>query len=346
MSIAAGEKRIRSHVKTAFVTGASGFVGAHVVRDLLDHGWNVRALLRGSPVPALAGLDVEQVAGDLFAPNLGAAMRGCDAVFHVAALYSLWRRDRAEVMRTNVEGTRNLLRAARAAGVPRFVHTSSVAAIGVRAGGIADEAYQSPYDKLVGVYKKSKFLGEQAARAAAAAGQDVVIVNPSTPVGPGDIKPTPTGEIVLRFARGAMPAYVDTGLNLIDVRDCAAGHRLAYERGVTGERYILGNQNLGLRDIFARLARITGRPVPRMRVPRAVPLAYAVIGEYILAPLGRAPDVSVESVRMARGQMYYDGRKAVRDLGLPQSDITVALADAVQWFFEHGYLESPRKDPR
>jgi dihydroflavonol-4-reductase len=331
---------------TAFVTGASGFVGANLVRDLLAHGWHVRALLRSSDVPALAGLDVERVGGDLFAPHLAAAMRGCDAVFHVAALYSLWRRDRAEVMRTNVEGTRSLLEAARQAGVPRVVHTSSVAAIGVRAGGIADEAYQSPCEKLVGVYKKSKFLGEQVARGAAAAGQDVVIVNPSTPVGPWDAKPTPTGDIVLRFARGAMPAYVDTGLNLIDVRDCAAGHRLAYERGVAGERYILGNQNLGLRDIFVRLAQITGRPVPRLRVPRAVPLAYAAIGEYVLAPLGRAPDVSVESVRMAKGQMYYTARKAVRDLGLPQSDVTLALADAVHWFLEHGYLESPRKDPR
>jgi hopanoid-associated sugar epimerase len=332
-------------MRTAFVTGASGFVGAHVVRDLLNHGWNVRALLRGSRVPALAGLDVEPVTGDLFAPNLGPAMRGCDAVFHVAALYSLWRRDRVEVMRTNVEGTCNLLRAARAAGVPRFIHTSSVAAIGVRVGGIADEAYQSPYDKLVGVYKKSKFLGEQAARAAAA-GQDVVIVNPSTPVGPGDVKPTPTGEIVVRFARGAMPAYVDTGLNLIDVRDCAAGHRLAYERGLRGERYILGNENLGLRDIFARLAKITQRRVPRWRIPLAIPLVYAAIGEYALGPLGRSPDVALESVRMAKGQMYYDARKAVTELGLPQGDVTVALADAVEWFLQRGYLDSPRKDHR
>ncbi len=166
--------------------------------------------------------------------------------------------------------------------MPRVVHTSSVAAIGVRHGGVADETYQSPYAKLVGVYKKSKFLGERVAREAAAAGQDVVIVNPSTPIGPWDVKPTPTGEIVLRFARGAMPAYVDTGLNLIDVRDCAAGHRLAYERGVAGERYILGNLNLALREIFVRLAKITQRSVPRFRVPQAVPLAYAAVGEYML----------------------------------------------------------------
>jgi dihydroflavonol-4-reductase len=333
-------------MKTAFVTGAAGFVGSNVVRDLLANGWRVRALLRRPDPPALAGLDLEPVAGDLFRPDLAAAMRGCDAVFHVAALYSLWRRDRAEVMRTNVEGTRNILRAAAAAGVARVVHTSSVAAIGVRRGAIADERYQSPYERLVGVYKKSKYLGEQVAREAAAAGQDVVIVNPSTPVGPWDVKPTPTGEIVVRFARGAMPAYVDTGLNLIDVRDCAAGHRLAYERGLRGERYILGNENLGLRDIFARLAKITQRRVPRWRIPLAIPLVYAAIGEYALGPLGRSPDVALESVRMAKGQMYYDARKAVTELGLPQGDVTVALADAVEWFLQRGYLDSPRKDHR
>ncbi len=328
------------------MTGAAGFVGANVVRDLLANGWHVRVLLRTPDAPALAGLPVERFTGDVFAPDLESAMRGCDAVFHVAALYSLWRRDRDAVLRTNVEGTRNVLRAAREAGVPRVVHTSSVAAIGVKAGGAADEGYQSPVGQLVGVYKKSKFLGEQVAREAAASGQDVVIVNPSTPVGPWDTKPTPTGEIVLRFARGAMPAYVDTGLNLIDVRDCAAGHRLAYERGRTGERYILGNVNLALRDILDRLAVITKRPAPRYRIPMALPLVYAAIGEYALAPFGRAPDVALESVRMAKGQMYYDARKAVRDLGLPQHDVTVALADAVQWFLEHGYLDSPRKDHR
>lgn len=333
-------------MKTAFVTGAAGFVGSNIVRDLLAHDWRVRVLLRSAEPPALAGLTVDCVAGDLFTPDLAAAMRGSDAVFHVAARYSLWRRDRADVLRTNVEGTRNVLRAAREAGVPRVVHTSSVAAIGVRMGASADETYQSPYAKLVGSYKKSKFLAEGLAREAAAAGQDVVIVNPSTPIGPWDVKPTPTGEIVLRFARGAMPAYVETGLNLIDVRDCAAGHRLAYERGRSGERYILGNENLGLRDIFVRLAKITRRQVPRFRVPAAIPLAYAAIGEYVLAHLGRPPDVALESVRMAQGRMYYDARKAVRDLGLPQSDVTVALADAVQWFLEHGYLDSARKDQR
>jgi dihydroflavonol-4-reductase len=333
-------------MKTAFLTGGAGFVGANVARDLLAHGWRVRALVRTPDPLALRGLDVEQHAGDLFAPELEDLMAGCDAVFHVAALYSLWRRDREALYRTNVEGTRTVLRAARAAGVPRVVYTSSVAAIGVKHGASADETYQSPPVKLIGEYKKSKYFAEQVAREAAQSGQDVVIVNPSTPVGPWDVKPTPTGEIILRFARGAMPAYTETGLNLIDVRDVAAGHRLAYERGVTGERYILGNRDMCLKEIFMALAPVTGRPVPKVKVPHLVPWAYAAIGEFVLGPLGRSPDVSLESVRMARGHMFYDPRKAVRDLGLPQSDVTVALSSAVQWFLEHGYLDPSRKDPR
>jgi dihydroflavonol-4-reductase len=325
-------------VPTAFVTGASGFVGANVVRALLQRGWQVRALVRGD-APSLDGLAVERVHGDLFFPGLRDAMRGSDAVFHLAATYSLWHRDRAVMMHANVAGTRSVLAAARAAGVPRTVHTSSVAAIGVRAGGVpAGETYQSPYDELVGAYKRSKFLAEAEARSAFAAGQDVVIVNPSTPVGPWDAKPTPTGEIVLRFLRGRMPAYVDTGLNLIDVRDVAAGHVAAYERGVAGERYILGNENLTLRAVLERLARIAGRPAPRLRLPRIVPLAYAGLGEFVLARVGIAPDVSFESVRMAKQRMFYDSTKAVRELGLPQNSVTAALTDAVGWFTAHGYL--------
>jgi len=236
----------------AFVTGASGFVGANLVRALLARGWQVRALVRDLS-PSLTGLDVELVRGDLFAPELPAAMRGCDALFHLAATYSLWRRDRADVLHANVEGTRSALAAARSAGVPRTVHTSSVAAIGVRPGGHpTDESYQSPPERLIGTYKRSKYLAEAEARRAFEAGQDVVIVNPTTPVGPWDAKPTPTGEIVVRFLNGRMPAYVDTGLNLIDVRDVAAGHILAYERGAAGERYILGHENLTLRAMLER----------------------------------------------------------------------------------------------
>jgi dihydroflavonol-4-reductase len=329
-------------VPTAFVTGASGFVGANLVRALLERGWRVRALLRGD-APSLAGLDVEPVAGDLFAPGLADAMRGCDAVFHVAATYSLWRRDREMLARANVEGTRNVLAAARAAGVPRTVHTSSVAAIGVRADGRpADETYQSPPERLIGAYKRSKYFAELEAQRAFATGQDVVIVNPTTPVGPWDAKPTPTGEIVVRFLNRRMPAYVDTGLNVVDVRDVAAGHVLAYERGRAGERYILGNEDVTLRALLDRLAELTGLPAPRLRLPRAIPLAYAALGELVLARLGVTPDVALDSVRMAKQRMFYATEKATAELGVPRSPVDTALADAVAWFRGNGYITDGR----
>jgi dihydroflavonol-4-reductase len=321
-------------MRTAFVTGASGFIGANLVRALLDAGWRVRALVRGA-APTLDGLAIERVRGDLFTPALAEAMEGCDAVFHLAATYSLWRRDRREVFRANVDGTRAVLGAARAARVPRVVHTSSVAAIGVRRDGAADETYQSPPETLVGAYKRSKYYGEAAARRAVDEGQDVVIVNPTTPVGPWDAKPTPTGEIIVRVMAGRMPAYVDTGLNLVDVRDVAAAHLLAYERGKAGERYILGKEDLSLQTLLERLAAIVGRRPPRVRLPHLVPLLYAALGEYVLAPLGVPADVPVESVRMARQRMYYDASKAVRELGMPQHSVTQALADAVTWFEDH-----------
>lgn len=325
---------------TAFVTGASGFVGANLVRELLARDWSVRALVRAA-APSLDGLAVERVAGDLFSPHLTAAMQGCDAVFHVAAFYSLWRRDRAEVMRVNVEGTRLVLNAARRAGVPRVVHTSSVAAIGVRADGEpANENYQSPPDDLIGAYKRSKYEAECTVARAVAGGQDVVIVNPTTPVGPWDAKPTPTGEIVVRFCTGRMPAYMDTGLNIVDVRDVAAGHIAAFERGSTGERYILGNENMTLRGLLECLAAITGRPAPTVRLPPLVGLAYAAAGEFILGPLGFRPDVPLEGVRMAQQRMYYDAAKATAVLGLRPAPVTRALSDAVTWFQEHGYLDA------
>jgi len=312
-------------------------VGTHLVRALRERGWQVRALVRGA-APSLAGFDVTLVAGDLFAPGLADAMQGADAVFHVAATYSLWRRDRAEVLRANVEGTRAVLDAARTARVPRVVHTSSVAAIGVRGDGLpADEEYQSPPSALIGTYKRSKYLAERAARLAFERGQDVVIVNPTTPVGPGDARPTPTGEIVLRFLTGRMPAYVDTGLNLVDVRDVATAHVAAYERGRAGERYIVGAENLTLRAILDRLAGITGRPAPGVRLPRILPLAYAALGEFLLAPAGLRADVPYDGVRMAKEQMFYTNAKAVRELGLTFGSVTTALADAVSWYQEHGY---------
>jgi dihydroflavonol-4-reductase len=311
------------------------------VRELLARGWRVRALVRGE-APTLDGLELERVTGDLFAPHLAEAMDGCDAVFHLAATYSLWRKDRDAVMRANVDGTRSVLAAAKRAGVPRVVHTSSVAAIGVRDAAYGaytpDETYQSPPEKLVGAYKKSKYWAEQEVARAVAGGQDVVIVNPTTPVGPYDAKPTPTGDIIVRFCTGRMPAYVDTGLNLVDVRDVAEGHIAAFERGETGERYILGNENLTLRAMLERLSTIAGRPAPKVRLPGAIPLAYAAFGEYVLAPLGVRPDVPLEAVRMSKQRMYYDVSKGVRQLALARRPVTNALSDAVTWFRANNYL--------
>ena len=327
-----------------FVTGGTGFVGANLMRLLLERGDRVRALVRlQSPRQNLQGLDVEIVPGDLTDPDLKALMQGCDGVFHVAAHYSLWRRDRPAVYRSNVLGTRNVLAAARAAGVARVVYTSSVAAIGTGAHGQAvDETHQSPVDDLVGFYKQSKYWAEQEAHQAVQAGQDVVIVNPAAPIGPWDVKPTPTGEIILRFLRRQMPAYVDTGLNFIDVRDVALGHLLAMEKGKTGDRYILGHENLSLKALLQLLATITGLSAPQRTIPLWLHLGLAWVDERILAPLGKSPTLAIDSVRMAQHTMYYDGAKAVRELGLPQTAIATALKDAVDWFITNRYAASNR----
>ncbi|MBE9118277.1 NAD-dependent epimerase/dehydratase family protein [Lusitaniella coriacea LEGE 07157] len=318
----------------AFLTGGTGFIGANVARSLLNAGYEVRALVRPqSSWENLQGLEVEIVRGDLNDPELHRSLKGCRVLFHVAAHYSLWQADRAVLHQSNVLGTRNILAAARKARIERTVYTSSVAAIGVGEGGkVVDETYQSPPEKLVGYYKKSKYFAEQEALNAARLGQDVVIVNPSTPIGPWDIKPTPTGDIILRFLRRQMPAYVNTGLNFVDVRDVAQGHLLALEKGKTRDRYILGNQNLTLKALLDKLARITGLPAPRTTVPICLPLAVAWIDECLLAPLGKTPSVPLDGVRMSQHPMYYDAAKAVGELGLPQSEIDVALKDATNWF--------------
>lgn len=326
----------------AFVTGATGFVGGNLVRALLADGIQVRALVRpGSDQRNLAGLPVELVYGDLASQmSLTEQVAGCEVIFHVAAHYSLWRRDAAAIYRANVTGTENLLAAARKAGTKRFIHTSSVAAIGVPLPGtLGTEATQTTLAELVSDYKKSKYLAEQAALKAAREGLDVVIVNPSTPIGAYDVKPTPTGEIVLRFLQDRMPAYVHTGLNVIDVEDVARGHLLAWQKGRTGERYVLGNQNLTLKEMLQRLAAITGKPAPRFAVPHFLPLAVAFVDELILARYcGKIPQVSFDSVQMSRKSMYYDAAKAVRELGLPQQSIDRALEKAVHWFQVNGYV--------
>ncbi|MBD2276817.1 hopanoid-associated sugar epimerase [Aphanizomenon flos-aquae] len=324
----------------AFVTGGTGFIGSHVVRSLLQEGYQVTALVRpDSNLSNLQGLAVDIVKGDLNNPNIWEQMQGCEYLFHVAAHYSLWQKDRDLLYINNVEGTRNILAAAQKAGIERTVYTSSVAAIGVgKLGQVVDETYQSPVEKLVGDYKKSKFLAEQVAISAVNQGQDIVIVNPSSPIGPLDIKPTPTGEIILRFLRREMPAYVDTGLNFIDVRDVAKGHLLALQKGKSGDRYILGHQNLSLKQLLEQLSQITNLPAPQTSIPAWIPLTVAWVEEKILAPLGKTPTVPIDGVRMAQQPMYYDASKAIRELGLPQSPLNIALKDAVDWFVSNGYV--------
>jgi dihydroflavonol-4-reductase len=328
----------------AFVTGSTGFIGGNLVRTLLADGYQVRALIRpGSDRHQIDELPIEVVAGDLDnARVLTEQVTGCDVIFHVAAHYSLWAKDRHAIYRTNVAGTENLLDAARAARIKRVVYTSSVAAIGVPANNtLGTEETQTTLAELVSDYKKSKFLAEAAARRAVRQGLDVVIVNPSTPIGPYDVKPTPTGEIILRFLQDRMPAYVHTGLNLIDVEDVARGHILAWHKGRKGERYILGNRNLTFKEMLEILSRLTSKPAPRFAIPHFIPLAVAYLDEMILARyFGKTPQVSFYSVQMSQKAMYYDSSKAVRELGLPQSSIEKALEKSVRWFEENGYIDA------
>jgi len=322
------------------VTGGTGFVGAHLVRALLARGDDVRCLARpGSRRDNLEGLAVEVVEGDLCDPaSLDRAVAGCESLFHCAADYRLYARDPGELYRVNVEGTRRLLGAAGEAGVGTVVYTSSVGALGLEAEGRpANETTPVSLERMIGHYKRSKFLGERVAEEMARQGLRVVIVNPSTPVGELDIKPTPTGRMIVDFLRRRMPAYVDTGLNLIDVRDVAEGHLAAAERGRSGERYILGNRNLSLREILGILGDLTGLPAPGLRLPHWVPALVAAASTALARARGGEPRVSIESVRMARYKMYFDAAKAVRELGLPQTPVENALERAVTWFRAKGY---------
>jgi dihydroflavonol-4-reductase len=322
-------------MRRALVTGATGFVGGHVAVELLSHGWAVRALVRPESMDAgRLPASCDPVPGDLRDPTaVRRAATGVDAIFHVAARYSLSRRQAALVEATNVQGTRNVLDAARAGDVP-VVHTSSVATIGLWADGRpGDEDTPLPARQVIGTYKRSKLASERLALDAAREGRHVVVVNPTAPVGPGDHVPTPTGRIVTDFLAGRMPAYVDTGLNLVDVRDVAAGHRLALEHGRSGRRYILGGENMTLREILAALAGLSGRRPPRVRLPHALAIAVAAASEAIEGRvLGREPLAPLDGALMARKRMFVDGSRAVRELGLPQSSVRVALADAIDWF--------------
>lgn len=327
---------------TNLVTGANGFLGAAVVRALLAEGERVRAFVRPhSDRRNLVGLDVEIAEGDLNdRGSLREAARGCGAVFHVAADYRLWVVDPAPMYRTNVEGSLNVLAAAADAQVERVVYTSSVAVLGIKRDKTpADETTPVTLDQMIGVYKRSKFLAEEAvARRARELALNVVIVNPSTPIGPGDVRPTPTGRVILDAAAGRMPAYVDTGLNVVHVDDVARGHLLALRFGRRGERYILGGRDLSLREILQLVGEHTGRPATNVRLPHWALYPIAVVGEAVALVTKREPRATLDSVRMAKKHMYFSSAKAERELGYRWRPAQAAIADAIDWFKSHGYF--------
>jgi len=317
------------------VTGGTGFIGSSIVRALLLAGHDVRALVReGADTRNLAGLDIERVTGDITDPeSLTAAIRGCTHVFHAAALYSFWVTQPGLIERVNVGGTRNVLQAALDAGVERVVYTSSVAALAVPSRDRpVDEATPVDPSAIIGAYKRSKYAAEQVALEYAAKGLPVVIVNPSFPVGPRDIKPTPTGQTILDFINHRLPAYVDTGMNVVDVEDVAQGHLLAAEKGKIGERYILGGRNMSMREFLGILEKITGIPAPRMRLPYAPLLALSYVNATWCRMTKSTPRMTPDTIRMSRHYMYYDPSKAIDELGMPQTPPEVALKKAVDWF--------------
>lgn len=330
----------------AAVTGGTGFVGSHLVRLLVERGERVRVLARpSSRLDVLEGLPVDIVRGDVRDPgSLTHLMDGVSVLYHAAADYRLWSLNPNELYESNVGGTEAVLAAAKSAGVPRIVYTSTVGCLGIpRDGTPGDETTPVRLEEMVGHYKRSKFLAEQVALRSAQDGLPVVIANPSTPVGPGDHKPTPTGKIILDAMTGRIPAFVDTGLNLVDVRDVALGHILAAERGRIGEKYILGACNMTLAKILGMIASAAGRPAPKVRIPYA--LAY-LVGALNTAwadlVTHQPPSVSLESVRMSHRKMYFSSEKAVRELGLPQSPVENAITDAVNWFTKHDYTSQRR----
>jgi len=324
-----------------FLTGATGFVGTHVARELACQGAQLRLLVRPtSNLRNLEGLPAETVVGDLLQPaSLRTSIRGCDALMHVAADYRLWVRDPKSMYAANVDGTRALLRIAREESVPRTVYTSSVATMGFKSDGtIVDETTPVSLADMVGHYKRSKFLAEQVAIEAARAGQPVIILNPTTPIGPMDVKPTPTGRIIVDFLNRKFPAYVDTGLNLVDVAEVARTHAAALEVGRPGERYILGGENLTLKQILDKMSAITGLPSPNMKVPHSVAMIFSFFDETITGRIrGLEPRATVEAVRMGQKKMFASSARAQRDLGFRIVPVYNALRAAIDWFRAHGY---------
>lgn len=324
-----------------FVTGATGFIGASIVRELLRDGREVKALVRpSSNLSNLKGLDVEIWEGDLLdTAGLRNGLKGCTVLYHAAADYRLWTPDSEEMYRTNVGGTVSVLTAALESNISRVVYTSSVGTLGNPGNGVpGNEDTKVSLADMAGAYKKSKFLAEREAERFVVRGLPLVIVNPSTPVGPRDIKPTPTGKIIVDFLKRKMPAYLDTGLNLISVEDCARGHILAEQKGSPGRAYILGNANLSLRDIFLMLQEITEIPAPKVRVPYVPVLAAAWFNEGLSRITGREPLIPLAGVRMAAQYMFFDPGRAVHELGLPQTPVKEALERAVEWFRTNGYV--------
>jgi dihydroflavonol-4-reductase len=324
----------------ALVTGATGFVGGAVARALVRRGIDVRVIARGgSDLQNLQGLPHELVTGDLRdQASLRSALTGCSQLYHVAAHYALWAKDPSIFYDVNVLGTKNLLEAARDVGTERIVYCSTIGAIGLPpSGGLGTEETPVSLEQMAGHYKRSKYLAEQEVLKLAKAGLPVVIVNPSAPVGAADVKPTPTGQIVVDFMKGRMPAYIETGLNIVDVDDVATGHLLAMEKGRTGERYILGGKNLMLREVLEILSRLSGVKAPTIKLPRLAILPLAYLNLWVANMTGQPPRIPLEGVKMAKYKMHYDCSKAIRELGIPQTPPEVALEKAVRWFRDHHY---------
>ncbi len=323
-------------MRPALVTGASGFLGWHVARVLIERGYHVRGLARRAG--SIRDPEIEEVAGDLGdAESLGRAVEGCELVFHVAADYRLWTKDPGGMYRSNVDGTRNLLEATMRAGVDRIVYTSTVGCVGFVENSLGDESTPVSLDVMRGNYKCSTVVAERVALRLAALGLPVVIVNPTAPVGSHDVKPTPTGQTILDFMRGRMPAYLDTGLNVVDARETAEGHWLACEKGRVGERYILGSENLTLQEIFGKLSAITGRPAPRVRIPWIAAYAAGVVSTGWANLTGEPPRAPLDAVRMAKKKMFVSTEKARRELGFSPSPAEKGLRNAVEWFDSNGY---------
>src|ERR1700723_411623 len=326
------------------VTGATGFVGSHVAGRVLSAGQSLRVLARpGSDVRALRGLDAERVEGDLRdSASLERALQGVNRVFHVAADYRLWSRNPAEIYESNVTGTRNLLEAAKRAGVEQFIYTSTVATIAVDSPSLPNESTDSKLDEMVGHYKRSKWLAEKEALKAAQDGLPVVIVMPTTPVGPGDWKPPPTGKLIVDFLNGKMPGYVDTGLNFVGVEECAAGHLLVAEKGKVGERYLLGGENLTLKQVLDILSNITSLPAPKLKFPHGVALGAAYASTFFSRLVGKEPGIPVEGVKIAQHKMFVDCSRAQRELGFKAGPVSAALQRAVTWYEQNGYVSKRR----